>query len=144
MAKKDKKASGDGTKSATTVRVIKASDEKVVKKPTSRSTKTKTKKIEETEVAAKKTEKTSKKVVKAEKVEKTEKKLKKTPKILMPFVATGRYFRDSWKELRQVRWTNRRATWKMTFAVIIYTAAFFGFIMLLDMLFSTIFNRMLG
>ena len=56
----------------------------------------------------------------------------------------GRYFRDSWKELRQVRWTNRKTTWKLTLAVIIYTLIFFLFIMALDALFSLLFNRVIG
>ena len=43
----------------------------------------------------------------------------KKPFILFrPFVALGHYIRDSWRELRQVRWPNRKMTWKMVLAVI--------------------------
>jgi preprotein translocase SecE subunit len=42
--------------------------------------------------------------------------------ILLP-----RYFRNAYKELRQVTWTSRRETWKLTFAVLIF-AVVFGFL----------------
>jgi preprotein translocase SecE subunit len=38
-----------------------------------------------------------------------------------------RYFRNSWKELRQVQWPNARDTTKMTFAVFAF-AVFFSLI----------------
>jgi preprotein translocase SecE subunit len=34
------------------------------------------------------------------------------------------YFRNSWKELRQVTWPTRRETWQLTFAVIIFSIIF--------------------
>lgn len=37
------------------------------------------------------------------------------------------YFRNSYKELRQVTWPSRRETWKLTFAVLIF-ATVFGFL----------------
>ncbi|CAN5426331.1 hypothetical protein BH10PAT3_BH10PAT3_4800 [soil metagenome] len=43
-------------------------------------------------------------------------------RILLP-----RYFRNSYKELRQVSWPTRRETWKLTFAVLIF-AIIFGFL----------------
>lgn len=57
-----------------------------------------------------------------------------------PFVALGRYLRDSWREIRQVRWPNRKATWKMTFAVLVYVALFMVFLTLLDVFFTFIFD----
>ena len=57
-----------------------------------------------------------------------EKPLKEVFLLVRPFVALGRYIRDSWRELRQVRWPNRKATWKMTLAVLIYCAVFFAVI----------------
>lgn len=42
--------------------------------------------------------------------------------ILLP-----RYFRNSFRELRQVTWPSRRETWKLTFAVLIF-ATVFGFL----------------
>jgi preprotein translocase SecE subunit len=38
-----------------------------------------------------------------------------------------RYFRNAFKELRQVTWTTRKQTWKLTFAVLIF-ATVFGFL----------------
>ena len=72
-------------------------------------------------------------------------KFGKKPFILFrPFVALFRYLRDSWREIRQVRWPNRKATWKMVLAVIIYTAIFMVLIALLDLFFTWLFNLILG
>ena len=60
--------------------------------------------------------------------------------LFRPFVALGRYLRDSWREIRQVRWPTRKATWKMTLAVLIYTAIFVLFISLLDLFFKWLFS----
>lgn len=73
-----------------------------------------------------------------------EKPLKEVFILARPFVAFGRYLRDSWREIRQVRWPNRKATWKMTFAVFIYCAIFMVFILVLDALFTFIFDLLLG
>lgn len=35
-----------------------------------------------------------------------------------------RYFRNSWKELRQVTWPGRRETWQLTFAVFAFAIVF--------------------
>ena len=94
----------------------------------------------------KKTEK-----VKAKEQKKAEKATKKVENdgkkvfiLFRPFVALGRYLRDSWKEIRQVRWPNRKATWKMVIAVLIYTALFMIIILLLDLFFKFIFGLILG
>ena len=69
----------------------------------------------------------------------------KNPFILIrPFVYLWRYLRDSWAELRQVRWPNRKATWKMVLAVFVYTALFVVVIFLLDLFFTWLFNLILG
>ncbi|MBR0460886.1 preprotein translocase subunit SecE [Candidatus Saccharibacteria bacterium] len=87
-----------------------------------------------------KTTKSAEKTVKPAKTDTT-----KQPFILLrPFVALGRYVRNSWNELRQVHWPNRKYTWQMTVAMLIYCAIFFAFIVLLDALFSLIFNNLLG
>ena len=39
-------------------------------------------------------------------------------------ILAPRYFRNSFKELRQVTWTSRRQTWKLTFSVLIFALAF--------------------
>lgn len=64
--------------------------------------------------------------------------------ISTPFRAIGRYFRDSFRELRQVRWPNRKNTWKITFSVILYVVAIVIFIMLLDALLKFLSDKLLG
>lgn len=60
-----------------------------------------------------------------------------------PFRKIGTYIRESWQELRQVRWPNRKMTWKLVSAVIVYTIVFAVFIMLLDVGFTLLFNNLL-
>ncbi len=84
---------------------------------------------------------------KAEKAAKKAARAKENKKVFIlfrPFVAFGRYLRDSWREIRQVRWPNRKATWKMVLAVIAYTAFFVLLISLLDLLFRWLFGIILG
>ncbi len=89
----------------------------------------------------KKTEKAAKKQVKEKaKAKKAEKEGKKVFILFRPFVALARYLRDSWREIRQVRWPNRKATWKMVLAVLAYTALFVIIISLLDMFFTWLFS----
>ena len=85
----------------------------------------------------------------AKKQAKLEKKANKKPmpKVLRiltaPLRKIGGYFHASWQELRQVRWPNRKMTWKLVSAVIIYTVIFAAFIMLLDAGFTLLFNNLL-
>lgn len=58
--------------------------------------------------------------------------------------AIGDYFKGSWTELRQVRWPNRRTTWSLTLAVLVFTAFFVLLVTLLDYLFQMLFERILG
>ena len=97
-------------------------------------------------VKDKKTDKAKAKEIKRKEKEAKakEKSGKKVFILFRPFVAFGRYLRDSWREIRQVRWPNRKATWKMVLAVIIYTALFMVIILLLDMFFTWLFNLILG
>ena len=97
-------------------------------------------------VKDKKLEKTNRKEAKkAAKLAKKAKSDGKKPFILFrPFVYLGRYLRDSWHELRQVRWPNRKASWKLVLAVIIYTALFVLLITLLDLFFSWLFSLLLS
>lgn len=98
-------------------------------------------------VKDKKTEK-----VKREKSKAAEKKVtvsdegkeKKPFFLVAPFVYLWRYLRDSWHELRQVRWPKRKYTWKMVLAVIVYSALFMVIISLLDLFFSWLFGLILG
>ena len=64
--------------------------------------------------------------------------------LFRPFVALFRYLRDSWREIRQVRWPNRKLTWKMVLAVFIYTILFIALISLLDVFLTWLFNIILG
>lgn len=97
-------------------------------------------------VKDKKQEKSTRKI--KQEVEKkigTNEKTEKKPFILIrPFVYLIRYIREAWHELRQVRWPNRKATWKMVLAVIVYTAIFVIVISLLDLFFSWLFGLILG
>ena len=97
-------------------------------------------------VKDKKTDKNLRKEAKkAEKKISTGEKSEKKPFILIrPFVYLGRYLKEAWYELRQVRWPNRKTTWKMVLAVIVYTLIFVAFISLLDLFFSWLFNLILS
>ena len=52
----------------------------------------------------------------------------------------GGYFKGSWVELKQVRWPDRKATWGMTAAVLLFTGFFAILIVLLDAGFNALFN----
>lgn len=52
--------------------------------------------------------------------------------IARPFIAIGHYFRDSWRELKQVQWPNRAATWKLTLAIMIFCVVIGVFVTLCD------------
>lgn len=117
---------------------IKASDPKKSEKAAEKSaTPTITRK--KIVIEDKKTEKAKQKTAK-----KDSKPTKKSFILFRPFIALGRYLRDSWREIRQVRWPNRKTTWKMMLAVLVYTALFVAIISLLDILFSSLFNLILG
>lgn len=57
--------------------------------------------------------------------------------------AIGGYFAGSWRELRQVNWPTRPATWSMTFAVLVFTLILAVIILLLDIGFEQLFKRIL-
>lgn len=46
------------------------------------------------------------------------------------------YFINSWRELKNVKWPNRREAWKLTFAVIIFSVVFAAFLTGLDYAFE--------
>ena len=54
------------------------------------------------------------------------------------------YFRGAIREIRQVRWPNRKETWKLTFAVIGYVAIAAICLGLLDALLKLAFNKLIG
>lgn len=91
--------------------------------------------------------KKAKETRKAEKAAKKAAKAEENKKVFIlfrPFVAFFRYLRDSWRELRQVRWPSRKDTWKMMLAVVVYTALFVVIILLLDLFFRWLFGLILG
>ena len=121
---------------------IKASDNSSKKEEKSEPTITRKKVV----VKDKKSEKTKRdKLKKAEKQIGKSKSTEKKPFILFrPFVALFRYLHNSWLELRQVRWPNRKATWKMVLAVLVYCLIFVVIISLLDLFFGWLFKLILG
>ncbi|MBQ6510873.1 preprotein translocase subunit SecE [Candidatus Saccharibacteria bacterium] len=122
---------------------IKAGDHKSVEKTSDQPVITRKKVVIEDKKATKNAKKADKKAKKAEKRAKKKKSGKKPFILFRPFCALGRYIRDSWREIRQVRWPNRKTTWKMVIAVIVYTAIFIAFITLMDALLTLIFNNFL-
>ena len=52
----------------------------------------------------------------------------------------GGYFKGAWYELRQVRWPSRKSTWGLTLAVILFSLFFVVIIVLLDLLFKSLFE----
>jgi preprotein translocase SecE subunit len=113
-----------GNKDEATVTRIKASDDS----PTQKTSKTTTKPTVATETVA---------------VPKKKKSIK-AKSILRPFIASRDYFVGAWRELKQVRWPTRGATWSLTFAVIAYSAFFVLIVLLLDALFKYLFDLILG
>jgi preprotein translocase SecE subunit len=53
------------------------------------------------------------------------------------------YFRNSWKELRQVTWPNRRESWQLTTAVIIFATIFGVLIAIVDFGLDKLFKQVL-
>lgn len=88
---------------------------------------------------------TTKKVTRITASDKTPKKVK-AEKPAAPatrknvFARIGGYFKGAWVELRQVRWPNRRATWALTIAVVVFSLFFVALILLLDMFFKWVFE----
>ncbi len=50
------------------------------------------------------------------------------------------YFKGAWQELRLVRWPTRKATWGLTIAVLLFSAFFVVFILLIDAGFKYLFE----
>lgn len=68
---------------------------------------------------------------------------RKAPRFIRPLTSLVGYFKGSWQELRQVRWPNRRASWGLTIAVLIFTGFFTLLIVALDAGFQYLLNRIL-
>ena len=129
------KAKDDGPKK----KADKSEDAEVTRKVTVKAKNSENKKVRAKQAAAaKKAEKAERKAAKEAEAEK-----KKVFILFRPFVAIGRYVRDSFREVRQVRWPDRKSTWKMTLSVIVYVVLIAAAIMLLDALFTFVFNQLL-
>ena len=61
-----------------------------------------------------------------------------------PLSAITGYFRGAWQEIKQVRWPDSRSTWGMVGALIVFTAALFLVIILLDYGFAWLFKLIMG
>lgn len=61
-----------------------------------------------------------------------------------PLGRLSQYFKESWREIKLVRWPSHKQTWKMVLAVIIYSGFFFGLVVVLDFLFRELFKLMIG
>ena len=57
-----------------------------------------------------------------------------------PLAAFFGYFKGAWQELKLVRWPTRRATWGLTIAVLLFSAFFVVFILLIDAGFKYLFE----
>ena len=68
---------------------------------------------------------------------------RKPSKWTKPFRAVGGYFKGAWVELRQVRWPDRKSTWSLTLAVILFSLFFALVILGLDAVFSYLFKEVL-
>lgn len=60
------------------------------------------------------------------------------------FASIGDYFKGAFYEIRQVRWPDRNTTWRMTGALLLFTAFFVILILLLDALFEYLFKLIIG
>lgn len=60
------------------------------------------------------------------------------------FARIGGYFKGAWFELRQVRWPNRKATWALTVAVVLFSLFFVALIVLLDLFFKWVFEMIIA
>lgn len=80
-----------------------------------------------------------KKAIKA-KTTKIAKPIKERKGLLKVLSKIGKYFKGAWVELKQVRWPDRKATWSLTGAVILFTGVFITLIVLLDAGFKELFK----
>lgn len=130
------KAKDDGAKS----KADKSDDAEITRKVTIKAKKSENKKVRAKENAE------AKKAARAEK--KAERKAAKQGKkvfiLFRPFAAIGRYIKESFQEVRQVRWPDRKSTWKMTLSVVLYVILIATIIMLLDAFFTFIFSKILS
>ena len=62
---------------------------------------------------------------------------------IIGFILLPPYFRQSWKELKQVTWPTRRESWQLTSAVVIFSIIFGVVIALVDLGLDKVFKQVL-
>ncbi|HKU18376.1 MAG TPA: preprotein translocase subunit SecE [Candidatus Saccharimonadales bacterium] len=62
---------------------------------------------------------------------------------IIGYILLPKYFRNSWKELRQVTWPSRRESWQLTSAVLLFAAVFGVLIALVDFGLDKLFKQVL-
>lgn len=77
----------------------------------------------------------------AEKVEKVPREKKSGKTNILRRI--GGYFKGAWIELRQVHWPNRKQTWSLTLAVLLFSVLFGAMIFAIDALFVWLFNKVI-
>lgn len=74
-------------------------------------------------------------------------KPKKAPKLKKEKrdkTAKENYFVGAWRELRQVHWTNRRSTWKLTLAVLLFSLFFIAIVLICDYFFNNLMQALIS
>ncbi len=125
-------------KKANKVTRIKATDSS---RPSKKEADKKTKETKASDVKSENITKTKAKTTKKLSLKKFSRKdkTKDTKKDKKPSKFFG-YLKGSWNELKQVRWPDRRSTWAMTGALLVFTAFFITIILLLDYGFKYLFD----
>jgi preprotein translocase SecE subunit len=62
---------------------------------------------------------------------------------IIGYILLPKYFRNSWKELRQVTWPNRRESLQLTSAVLLFAAVFGVLIAVVDFGLDKLFKQVL-
>ncbi len=112
-----------------------------------RRVKAKTKVVAKTKKTTTKVKQVTAKKAVAKKSKSTKKAVKKTSflaKLLSPIISFNRYLKNSWRELKKVRWPSRKETWQKVLSIIIYGLFFIFLVILLDNLYDWLFKLMLG
>lgn len=111
----------------TKVKRVKAKDAEVVKPAVKKASKPKSQKVKKS---------------------KNHKTRRDMPKWFMtlttPFRAFGAYVAGAAEELKQTRWPNRKATWGLTIAVLVFTVFFAVLILLVDFGFEQLLEMVLN
>lgn len=138
MANKPKKSTKGAVEKQSDSNVVRIKADSTTKKSTKSGSKAESTTTRVVATGAK-IKDTKSKAVKADAPKKPRKKVAKNV-----FKSIGGYFKGAWYELRQVRWPNRKATWSLTVAVLLYSAFFVVVILALDAGFQWLFDLILG